>query len=84
MPTIYSRSRSLARSGYRQAQAMGHDMERIQADVTHGAYVAMCWSCGRYLAVDVMEHDHAYGGVLEGPCAATPAMIMLENGKDGG
>lgn len=61
-------SRRIALKAHKQARSMGHIMEALQDDTHPDCYVAMCWTCGEYLAYDPWESREPYGGVLRGPC----------------
>ncbi len=62
----------LALAAWDTAVRDGHDMEPLANDTELGTFVAMCWGCQGYLAVDIMEEDHAYGQVVARTCVHVP------------
>jgi hypothetical protein len=62
------RAQTAAKGAWTRAVADGHDMEPLAAEDWPGAFVAMCWGCRRYLALDIAEDFEAFGKVVGVRC----------------
>jgi len=65
-------AKDLMRAKLREAESLGHYMEKMLPDVNHGysqwSWLSRCWRCGRFVVVDLMEEEQAWGMALSARC----------------